>query len=104
MTIKENVNKKRDEILEDPDGSVAEEIRHKALAAIFAGVHSAEWVDLMMLFAQTPHQLARLVGTDGTTDPTRNLARAYLVSSALNGLSNVPDIAFYLESLDDGVT
>lgn len=103
MTIKENVHDLEAQILADPNGAIEEEIKAKARNAIYYGIASREWMDLMALFAKNEQQLARLIGLDGTTDPSRRLALVHLASNALNGLRNLEEIDSYLDVLDDGL-
>ena len=96
MTIQANVQRKIDEIEGEiearainPDASITktQELHDKAMAAMFNGNQSQQWIDYMTLFAGTPTnktELARLIPTDGThTNPDMQEARAYLVANGL---------------------
>ena len=98
MGIKENFDTKQREIKIDPDSTLANEVRHKALEAIYQGVASEAWVNFMRLFATSEAELARLVGSDGTHQFKE--ARAMLVASAALGLERIGDISGFIEELE----
>lgn len=68
---------------EIPNTPIATETREKSTAAILGGNTSTDWVTYMQLFATSAAELDRLIPRDGTTDPVRQKARAYLVSNAM---------------------
>jgi hypothetical protein len=92
MTISDNIQKKIDECAAeiearaiDPNapGPKTQELHDKAVEAIHAGSETTEWVAYMLLFAATPDDLAKLIPTNGDTDPERRTARAYLVANGM---------------------
>jgi len=104
MTIKDNVLavKARIEAGEQP---FSDDVKIKALKAINGG--PAEWIAYMSLFAlpEKPHQLARLIPTDGTeTQPDMQEARAYLVAAAPCTPDTVPNFEKGVSAvLDEGL-
>jgi len=95
MRIKENYLLKQREIKEDPEGRTAEEVKRKAMDAVYKGVYSPEWDAFMRLFATNTSQLARLTGTDSTHDEEEyTAARAKLVANAVVGLEKTADSSF----------
>lgn len=92
MAIRDNIQEKADLIhaerlakQADPNAAtpVSDEVQTKATSAIIGG--TIEWVAYMRLFAKSDSELARLIPTDGTTDDTRNQARAYLAANGMCG-------------------
>jgi len=86
--IKEVKEKMRQErIAKNNNPAVAtpfsDDVQAKATKAILGGI--ADYVEYMRLFAKTDAELARLIPTDGTTQPERQLARAYLVRNGICG-------------------
>jgi hypothetical protein len=99
MGIKENFDTNQREIKINPHGDFANEVKQKALDAIYQGVYSEAWVNFMRLFANSEVELARLIGSDGTRQYQK--ARAMLVASAAVGLENIGDISELIEELED---
>jgi hypothetical protein len=98
MTITENYFRKREAVLMNEFD--ARRLTAQATAAILGGINSRDWVELMNQFADSPEQLSRLSGLDGTTyDPRMNEARAYLVSNSFFGLDR-DSAPSYLRWLD----
>lgn len=93
--ISDNITKKALAIHEEalkfeageiPNTPIANEAREKSTQAILKGNTSDEWKLYMSLYSTSDEELARLIPTDGTTDPVRQEARAYLVSNAMCGM------------------
>lgn len=100
MTIKEAYYRKKDEIRKDKESALAEEVKRKACRALYSGVGSADWSELMRLFTNNPQQLSRLVAADGTNGHEMNLARVRLTVNSFIGLDIAPNIDHDLELLD----
>jgi hypothetical protein len=92
MNIDQNIQAKADAIhaerlAHQVDPSVptpiSDEVQSKAVNAILGSI--TDYVDYMRLFAADEVELARLIPTDGTTEPERQLARAYLVRNGVCG-------------------
>ncbi len=81
----------------------AKKLQKMAVAAIKGGMGSAEWKELMQLFADTPEQLARLLGTDGTgSNPRLDFARTWIIVSAFTCFSdNSESVLAYISLLDE---
>ena len=66
---------------------IATEVREKAQEAILNGHQgdpkSEPWITYMSLFATSDVELNRLIPTDGSSDPVRQKARAYLVANGM---------------------
>lgn len=96
MTIRENVRKVQKRILREmseDQNAFTQEVQEKAVKAILKGFgDNAECQAYMSLFAETPAQLDRLLGRDGTTGAGhegRDRARAYLMSNGPCGPDTV---------------
>jgi len=109
MSIIEKVQAKKAELLEERDreekhGGVpvkALENRAKAVAAIQAGIRSKAWKTYMRQFADTPEQLMRLMGTDGTLgDKDLDIKRAYIVANAVCGAGSTDDFDIGVDTID----
>jgi hypothetical protein len=88
MAISDNIKEIADRIaqqVEEGDGSssLGNDVMGKATLAILGG--PADWIVYMRLFSKDEAELARLIPTDGSVDPTRQQARAYLVSNGTCG-------------------
>lgn len=92
MAIDDNIKEKRDAMRAERIAKqnnpaaptpISEEVQSKATKAILGGI--ADYVDYMKLFAKNDAELARLIPTDGTTEPERQRARAYLVRNGMCG-------------------
>jgi len=92
VAISDNITRKMDEVEQeieareqDPQAPTphTDELHAKALNAILGGSGSPQWEDYMNLFATNAQELARLIPTDGTTQPDREQARAYLVANGM---------------------
>jgi hypothetical protein len=71
----------------ESDGVTAEDVRSKATAATLGGVASPQWRDYMLMFAETPEQLSRLLLLTGEANtPNMQRALAYLVASGAVGV------------------
>jgi hypothetical protein len=88
MAISDNIQavaeKIRDEVQNNNGVSdTAREVSAAATKAILGGTD--DWVAYMKLFADpnNPAELARLIPTDGSTDPVRQTARAYLAANGM---------------------
>jgi hypothetical protein len=108
MSIKENYHQYQaqieHELQTDGTSSLQTELSQKALSAIYAGVQSEEWVDLMRMFANSQRQFEALVGKAHFEDnPKTRLARAHLLVNAFIGLLAAPNIDAHLDVLDEEV-
>ncbi|MBI1761938.1 MAG: hypothetical protein HYR56_10930 [Acidobacteria bacterium] len=84
------------------DKKAAEENRAKSVEAVLGGIDSPAWETYMQQFAETPEQLKRLIGTDGTrNDFTLNVKRAYLAASAVCGPPTTTEFDREVETIDD---
>jgi hypothetical protein len=87
MTIRAKIEQKmadiEAELVTHPagDGPIAKAVREGAINAIHGG--ASDWVQYMQLFGPTTNELARMIPTDGTNDPDKREARAYLVSNGV---------------------
>ena len=75
-----------DEVNGNPGGEspTAQNLHQLATKAILGGNGTDDWVNYMKMFAAANSaELARLIPTDGTTDVTRQTARAYLVANGM---------------------
>jgi hypothetical protein len=88
MAISDNIREIQDKINNEFGSSntpTGDELREKAVAAIFEGANSAEWNNYMQLFAKTDDELAKLMPEPNPNSDQeisdRNLARAYLVGN-----------------------
>jgi hypothetical protein len=72
-----------DEVKATGNSQTAWDLHDLATKAILGG--ATDWVNYMSQFADpnNPLELARLIPTDGTTDDTRQTARAYLVANGM---------------------
>jgi hypothetical protein len=76
--------------------------RDKAVAAIQAGIRSKAWKTYMEQFADTPEQLMRLTGTDGTLEnATLSIRRAYLVGNAVCGSGTPTNLDQEVDTIDN---
>jgi hypothetical protein len=88
MAISNNIQEIEDKITNEFGSSntpTGNEVREKAVAAIFEGANSKEWKNYMQLFAKTNDELAKLMPEPNPNSDReitgRNLARAYLVGN-----------------------
>ena len=88
MAISNNIQEIEQKITSEFGSSntpTGDEIREKAVAAIFQGADSKEWKNYMQLFAKTEDELAKLMPEPNPNNDSeiagRNLARAYLVGN-----------------------
>jgi hypothetical protein len=81
--IKDLAKKVKDESAATGVSQTAQDLQKNATRAIVGGID--DWVTYMKMFADpnNPLELARLIPTDGTTDDTRQIARAYLVRNGM---------------------
>ncbi len=104
MEIIEKVREKKSELQRDKSGTLADKNRGKAVAAVHAGIRSTEWTTYMEQYADTPAQLARLTGEDGTAyNENIKLARAYLVANAVCGAGTLTELDRTVDGIDDGL-
>lgn len=90
MPISDNIDAKVAVIIQEQDAwdldpntptPVSDEVKNKALNAILGGTQ--DWIAFVSLFKTTEKELARLIPTDGSTDPARQEARAYLAANSM---------------------
>ncbi len=99
MSIMKKVLEKKLENQQDHDKANLN--REKAVAAIQAGIRSKAWKKYMSQFAETPLELMRLMGTDGTLgDETLDIKRAYLVANAVCGSGTTTDLDREVDTID----
>jgi len=98
MSIRSNIESVMDQISQG-DTALAEEIKAQAEAAITAGKGSPEWEAYMNRFAESPEELARLLGTDSTESIEHmNTARKTLVD---NGTCGATSTGFMINDIGD---
>lgn len=84
------------------DHQAAVQNSDESVAAINGGIISPAWETYMRKFAETPEQLARLLGTDGTLgDPVKDKCRTYLVANGTCGPGTVEFLDFGVNTIDD---
>lgn len=99
MLIIEKVRAKMARI--QKDRLEAHDNRDKAVAAIQGGIRSKAWKIYMEQFADTPEQLMRLMGTDGTLEDSElSIRRAYLVGNAVCGSGTPTGFDQHVDSID----
>ena len=99
MSIIEKVRAKKAEYRANEEK--ARKNRDMAVAAIQAGIRSKAWKTYMEQFADTPDQLMRLMGTDGTLgDKDLDIKRAYLVANAVCGAGSTDDFDMGVDTID----
>lgn len=108
MTIRDNVKKVQRLIYKDlGEGDLAftNEVQTRAMQAILKGFGDNEECEAyMQFFADTPEQLDRLMGRDGTTGPDhegKDRIRAYLMAAGTCGPETVQHLdKIVFEDLD----
>jgi len=99
MSIIEKVRAKKAEYRANEEK--ARKNRDMAVAAIQAGIRSKAWKTYMEQFADTPDQLMRLMGTDGTLgDKDLDIKRAYLVANAVCGAGSTDEFDMGVDTID----
>jgi hypothetical protein len=107
MKITELILQKVKAVRMNPIGVTAEDVRRKATAATLGGVASPQWQDYMLMFAETPEQLSRLLlltGEAATPEMQRTLA--YLVASGAVGVDTFLKLEENIQTLSilDGLS
>lgn len=99
MTIRQQIERRIEEVNADPTESVADRISREAFEALFGGVTSAEWTTFMRNFVenQSPSQLARLTLNDSqATDPALRRALVYVAASSMCGAATITMLTNYV--------
>lgn len=101
MSIKENLDQLMLKVQgEHPLTTTGDRIMGEALLALFAGVHSTEWKNLMKNFAAAdkPEQLARLTFNDSrAADPDVRVNALHLAAVAACGATTITESAKYVK-------
>jgi hypothetical protein len=98
--IIDKIRQKKNDIGNNPE--LATENRKKAVAAITGGIKSKHWKTYMEQFADTPDQLMRLLGTDGTAGVEGfDTKRAYMLGNATCGEPTFNRLDNEVEGIDD---
>lgn len=91
----------------EADHNEAERTGELGVAALLAGIGSAQWHDYIEhLGAFSPAQLARLLAEDGTAgNPDMDKKRAYVVANGMCGTNspNTQTLAFRVNTIDEGL-
>jgi hypothetical protein len=100
MLIIEKVRQRKSEL--KANRAEAKKNSERAVAAVQAGIRSKAWKAYMEQFADTPEQLMRLMGTDGTLgDKELDRNRAYLVANAVCGAGSTDTLDMGVETIDN---